>query len=322
MSVTIYPKYSVAIRTLGKAGDKYQCLLDSLQSQTHPPEKIFVYLAEGYEKPKETINTENIVYVPKGMVAQRALPYNEVSTEWMLLLDDDMKIEPQGVENLFKELLSKKADVIAIDAFPHHLMPLSQKVIMTLLLSSFPRIGDKNKGYTLSVLGTDIYNPAPKSLSSWSTTNSGAVVLCRKKDFLNIHFERDLWLDRTPYALPDDKVMFYKMHLNGLKILTYHGREFIHLDASSVFKESDNKFKLNSLLYSSTHNNYIFSNLYLFPRQSNKRRIFRYLLKVYQIPISYLYFLIKKRRGEFDFSIYYKAKKDAKIKLKELRKDL
>ena len=73
-------RYSVAIRTLGKAGEIYQKELDSLNNQTIRPEKIIVYLAEGYDKPKETIGWENVVYVKKGMVAQRALEYKEINS--------------------------------------------------------------------------------------------------------------------------------------------------------------------------------------------------------------------------------------------------
>lgn len=37
-------EYTVAIRTLGKAKEKYRCLLDSLVNQTIKPSRIFVYL--------------------------------------------------------------------------------------------------------------------------------------------------------------------------------------------------------------------------------------------------------------------------------------
>ena len=77
-------EYTAVIRTLGTAGAKYQQLLDSLQAQSVAPKAIIVYIAEGYPLPKETIGTERYVYVKKGMVAQRALPYDEVQTEWML----------------------------------------------------------------------------------------------------------------------------------------------------------------------------------------------------------------------------------------------
>ena len=82
-------EYSVAIRTLGTAGEKYQRLLESLERQTVPPKQIVVYIAEGYPLPEETIGKEQYVYVRKGMVAQRALRYDEIDTEYILFLDDE-----------------------------------------------------------------------------------------------------------------------------------------------------------------------------------------------------------------------------------------
>ena len=51
-------EYTAVIRTLGKAGEKYQTLLDSLVSQTIPPKAIIVYIAEGYPVPAETVGIE------------------------------------------------------------------------------------------------------------------------------------------------------------------------------------------------------------------------------------------------------------------------
>ena len=226
-------EYCAVIRTIGRAGRMYQRLLDSLASQTIPPKKILVYLAEGYDRPTETIGIEQIVRVSKGMVAQRALPYDEVDTEWMLMLDDDINIAPNGVERMFSEITRKKADVCAFDGFPHHTIPLAQKIVMAVLATSIPIYGRKDKGYTVNCIGTDSYNPSPRQQSAWSTTNSGNAILCRKTDFLAIHFEDDLWLDEAPYAIPEDKVMFFKMHLAGLKILTHYNSGFTHLDAAT-----------------------------------------------------------------------------------------
>ena len=83
-------QYTVAIRTLGTAGEKYQRLLNSLVAQTVQPASILVYIAEGYPIPTETIGIEQYIYVKKGMVAQRALSYDEIETEYILFLDDDV----------------------------------------------------------------------------------------------------------------------------------------------------------------------------------------------------------------------------------------
>ena len=113
-------EYSVAIRTLGKAGDKYQATLDSLLSQTIPPKAIYIYLAEGYDKPKETVGVEKIIYVKKGMVAQRALNYKEVDTSYILFLDDDVFLPRDAVEKLYNELIEYNGDVISPCVFYNH----------------------------------------------------------------------------------------------------------------------------------------------------------------------------------------------------------
>ena len=76
------PSYSVAIRTLGTAGDKYKRELESIAAQTVQPERVVVYLAEGYERPAFTVGKEDYVVVKKGMVAQRALPYDEIQSDY------------------------------------------------------------------------------------------------------------------------------------------------------------------------------------------------------------------------------------------------
>lgn len=57
--------YTAVIRTLGRAGQKYLDLLNSLQKQTIQPQNILIYIAEGYAIPKETIGVEKYIYVKK-----------------------------------------------------------------------------------------------------------------------------------------------------------------------------------------------------------------------------------------------------------------
>ena len=51
-------EYSVAIRTVGKAGEKYLQELRSLHQQTVKPKHIFVHLAHGFDRPKEQVGME------------------------------------------------------------------------------------------------------------------------------------------------------------------------------------------------------------------------------------------------------------------------
>lgn len=236
--------YTAVIRTLGRAGEKYQCLLDSLCSQTVKPERILVYIAEGYPIPKETCGKEEYVFVKKGMIAQRALPYNEVETEYILFLDDDLFLPDSFVETLFKELKNNQADVASPDVFPNALRSLKSEIMMTISGRMRARRGDNKEGYKVMATAGFSYNKSPKERSYISQTNAGACFLCRKSDFLKINFEEETWLDRIAYAIGDDQIMFYKMYLLGLKQLTVFGTGIEHLDAGDNLGNKEKELKL------------------------------------------------------------------------------
>lgn len=226
--------YTAVIRTLGTAGEKYQTLLDSLARQTLQPAKILVYIAEGYPIPPQTIGREQYVYVGKGMVAQRALRYDEVETEYLLLLDDDLYLPDNTVESLYRYLVDMQADVVSPDVFPNAERPLLEKWMMALSGRMLARRDDGHWGYKVMRNAGYSYNTNPRPGAYWSQTNAGACCFCRKDDLLKIHFEEELWMDRLKYALGDDQVMFYKMYLSGLKQLTWFHNGIIHLDAGSA----------------------------------------------------------------------------------------
>lgn len=115
------PKYSIAIRTLGTAGDKFVREIDSILSQTVLPDAIFAYIPNGYSIP-EFSGSENITWIrsPKGMVSQRSLPFNEITTPYILFLDDDIEMSPDTVEKLFDPIIRANADVVVANVFPNH----------------------------------------------------------------------------------------------------------------------------------------------------------------------------------------------------------
>lgn len=236
--------YTAVIRTLGKAGEKYQLLLDSLCNQTIRPNRILVYIAEGYPLPKETCGKEEYIYVKKGMVAQRALPYDEVDTEYILSLDDDLYLPLDFVEKMFEALRSNTADVVSPDIYPNASRGLIAELMMTLSGRMRARRGDKTYGYKVMSTSGFSYNKSPEPKAYLSQTNAGACFLCRKSDFLKIRFQDELWLDRIGYAIGDDQIMFYKMHLYGLKQLTLFGTGIEHLDAGFNLGNKDKELKL------------------------------------------------------------------------------
>lgn len=239
-------EYTAVIRTLGTAGNKYQQLLDSLVAQTIRPAKIIVYIAEGYPLPKETVGIEEYVYVKKGMVTQRALPYDEVNTKYILFLDDDLYLPANAVEQMFQHLEEKQADIISPDIFPNAERSTFGKIMMAVSGRMFPRYHDKIWGYKVMRNAGYSYNSHPIADVYWSQTNAGACFLCSKEDFLKIHFGDETWLDKLKYALGEDQIMYYKMYLLGLKQLTWFHSGIKHLDAGNTL---NNKEKERRLIY-------------------------------------------------------------------------
>lgn len=237
-------EYCVAIRTLGLAGNKFQQELISLINQTIPPKKILVYIAEGYEIPKETIGVEKYIYVPKGMIAQRALPYNEVDTEFILLLDDDVLLEPNAVEKLYKGLVEYDGDCIAADTFKNQDMSLISKIRAFITNMAFPR-KDDNWAFKVQHNASFSYNNHPSKLVYKSQSAAGPASLWKTDVFRSIKFHDELWLDQMGFAYGEDLLLFYKSYINGYNLLVHYDSGITHLDAQSSRKiYNQNKTKL------------------------------------------------------------------------------
>lgn len=237
-------EYTAVIRTLGTAADKYQRELNSLCAQSIPPKEIFVYIADGYAIPKQTCGREQYIYVKKGMIAQRALPYNEVSTEYILFIDDDVYLPSDSVENLFKALKENNADIVAPDVFDNASRSLKAEILMTLSGRMFARRDDTIWAYKVTSSAGYSYNKHPQNRAYLSQTNAGPCFLCRKSDFLKIRFQDELWIDQMGYPIGEDQIMFYKMYLCGLKQLTIFGTGIKHLDAGNNLGNKEKELKL------------------------------------------------------------------------------
>lgn len=282
-------EYTVAIRTLGTAGEKYQCLLDSLINQTIKPARIIVYIAEGYHIPKETAGIEEYIYVKKGMVAQRALDYKEVTTDYILFLDDDVYIPPYGVERLFDSLEKYNGDVISPDVFNNAGRSTKQEIPLRLSGRISVRFNDNTWGYKVMRNGGYSYNKHPRPIMK-SQTNAGPCFLCKKNDFEKIRFQEELWLDDMPYALGEDQTMFYKMFLSGLNVLTSYNSGIKHLDAGTAV---NNVEKDKVLAFCDCRFKLIFWKKFLFDNVTRSSKVVNLICFIYTIIINMLISLIK-----------------------------
>ena len=288
-------EYTVVIRTLGKAGEKYQKMLDSLKEQTIQPREIIVYIAEGYDIPKETIGVERYVYVKKGMVAQRALQYDEVKTEYILFLDDDVFLPPDAVNTLYRELKDYNGDVISPDVFDNAARSLKMEVMMTISGRMRARRRDKRWGYKVIRTAGYSYNKNPQGVLL-SQSNAGPCFFCKKEIFINSHFEDELWLDSQKYPLGEDQIMYYKMYKNGLKVLTSYDSGIVHLDAGSARVSEE---KASRVLYSDLYFKTVFWHRFIYKPETSC------ILKLWDIIcLCYMYcFTILISLVKFEFAI-------------------
>lgn len=299
-------EYSVAIRTLGTAGEKYQRLLESLERQTVPPKQIVVYIAEGYPLPEVTIGKEQYVYVRKGMVAQRALRYDEIDTEYILFLDDDLVLGPDTVESMYEAMVQSGADVVAPDIFRNSGRGMMSRMLMFLSGRMVARHDDGRWGYKVMRNAGYSYNRNPKKKVYMSQTNAGACFLCRKSDFLSIRFDEELWLDNQGYALGEDQTMYYKMYRKGLKVATLYDCDIEHLDAG----DNLNPERERRLIYADFRFKTIFWHRFIFmPEKSCLMKVWDCLCIGYAIMFTLTVSLLKCRFSVLETK--YDAVRDA-----------
>ncbi len=238
--MTQYPSYSVAIRTLGTAGEKYLETLRSVERQSVQPENIYVYIPHGYELPKETIGKEIYVRCEKGMVTQRSLRFDEIKSEFILFLDDDLSFKEDFVEILFNGIIEKQGDCICPNIYPNHKERFIYK-IRNYFGGTKPHF-KKDWAFIIRKDGHYSYNNNPSQPVLLTQSGAGACSLCRKSTYLSIHFEDERWIEQYPYALGDDQLFFYKMYLYGHRVLTSYSAQITHLDAGTGHVKDSKKF--------------------------------------------------------------------------------
>lgn len=286
--------YSVAIRTLGKGGEKYLRELKSLECQTLQPQKIVAYIAEGYDLPKETIGKEVYVRCKKGMVAQRALPFDEINTDYILLLDDDMELAPDACQKMMEAAVAADADCLVLDIYNEYNLGIKGKLVCWLV-NSIPH-HDKNWAIKICRSSHYRYNANPSEMLR-TMSGCGGAILVKKSACQAIHFEDECWLDNMPYAFMEDQLFVYKFHLYGFKTFMHYGPKVTHLDARTSHLRNKEKHD-----YMSKVNRYIVWHRSIFSTQSTTlQKMYAWFAywssELYQLLVSPIFCV--KNRGLF-----------------------
>ena len=228
--------YSIYIRTLGLGGEKYLKLLDSIKSLTIQPQEVVIVLPEGYDIPKERLGYEHFAFSKKGMIMQRVYAINNAKTPYVLLLDDDVEFEPNFVENLYQTMEIANANC-CIAKMKNNAASGSKikRQIFQLIGSTVYKNTHDQFFYKINLCGGFVVNTGyDPARPVYSQTGHGSHCFAETKALRNIHFEDELWLEDSGYALPDDQVMFYKLYIKGYKIAVCLDTYFCHLDAAST----------------------------------------------------------------------------------------
>lgn len=242
------PTYSIAIRTLGTSGDKLVRELNSITRQTIKPNKVIIYIAEGYKHPQYSIGIEQYIEVRKGMVAQRALDYKEIDSDYILMLDDDVELAPNSVEILLNAIVVNNADCVAADTFQNHKMSIKSKLYNIFVNISIP-FYSKKWAFKFSRIGTSSYNNNPKQKFYLSQSAAGPAALWKKDSFLAMNYHDELWIDKLGFSYGDDAVLFNKLYKNGKKLGVLYNSNVKHLDgksSSATYHSNLKKFYIRS----------------------------------------------------------------------------
>lgn len=224
--------YSIAIRTLGTGGEKYREELRSIRMQTVCPERVLVYIAEGCPKPDFREGNEEYIHVPKGMMAQRILPYEEINSDCILMLDDDVRLAPDSAERLLKAMEGQNADCMGADVFCNQDMPFHRKLFAAVTGLVFPHRSPV-WAFKLHRNGSFSYNGKPENRPYLSQTCGGPAQMWRKDAFLRMRMEDELWLDSLPFPYNEDTLMTYKLYRNGGRLCVLYGSGIENLDGAT-----------------------------------------------------------------------------------------
>lgn len=292
--------YSICIRTLGSAGEKYEKLIESIKRLSIKPKEVIIVIAKGYSLPKTDLENKRIVYSEKGMLLQRIIGYEEAKTEYVLLVDDDIEFESNLIEKLSKPILEKKSTI----TFPIYEELLFQSKFKALIsactLSSMPMKNDKNNFVKIMSSGGSKYNSNLENSNSYLYSESapGMCVFSRKDTLINSNLREEMWIDSVGYPLREDAVLIYKSFLNNNKIIGIKGVKITHLDGGS----SENNRNLKAT-YANSYNHILFWKRFIYERSSGLKKFKSILAIVYWATANIIFSTIKLFKS-FDFEIY------------------
>lgn len=229
-------EYSVIIRTIGKAGEKYQNLLNSIAGLVPQPREVIVVLPEGYTEPEEKLGWETYYYSPKGMVEQRMYGVNMCKTLYALICDDDVCFDSDFVQKLHEPIAK---GLCGLSAGPlYSFLPVKGPKAFVSMLggASAPTVFHRDR--YVSVLRTAGYSynrhlqPEKRKFYE-SQSLAGTCFYADISALKKVGFSDEIWVDASGYSAYEDQTMFYKAWLRGIKTIVVADAYYEHQDAKT-----------------------------------------------------------------------------------------
>ncbi len=311
--------YTVVIRTLGNAGDKYRALLESIKQQKLQPIEIIVVLPYGYKVDHE-IGNERFIYTEKGMVNQRIVGINSAKTEYILVVDDDVSFNPEFSVDMLKNFSKYDADVVlpSENRIQPHTINSRFKLFIKLLVLNLKyifiglRFIHFNKKYVYKIAptgGNSILYSIKKDKIYLSESGNFQCFFMKTEVAKKVKLEEEYWLKVIKYANNDDQVFFYKSFLKGSKIIFVPKILYSHLDGAIAQSNINIAENLRNKLYGTTFNRIIFWYRFLFAKSHIFKKIYLIVFLTYSIMNTFLlyftYSVYKRINLKIPFSVFF-----------------
>jgi GT2 family glycosyltransferase len=215
------------------------------------------------------------------MVTQRAGGIVAAKNKYLLLLDDDLILEPNTAESLLQTMYTQNADCVV----PYWEEGNSGKRITKILLSFFGiAIPQKSGGIRYTPGGGYYYSEQEPAGELWETQGgAGAVIMVNREFCIQKNSLGDKSLQEiSVYALREDGAFILDIFRKGGSCLMIGGVNFIHLGGTTRLDPS----RLELTYIAQIYNSHLFWKHYIqpqyeksiFTRLMTRMAFLRYLL--------------------------------------------
>ena len=258
-------QYSVLIRTIGNAGEKYQKLLQSIKELSPQPQEVVVVLPTGFAEPEDKLGYETFIYSEKGMYYQRIRGIEYCKTRYALICDDDVCFEKDFVKKLHKPIEEGLCSISAAPLYSFLPKKGMMTIATTIMTSAVPTVFHKDRYVSvLKSTGYSFNRRLDMSQTKYyeSTSVAGTCFYADVEALRKCRLQDEFWMDDHGYAAMEDQTLIYKAWLNGYKTIVVSDAYYEHMDGKTSTRNNS-----KAANYSLTYNRIIFWDRYIYRMQ-------------------------------------------------------